>query len=130
MSKMDKRCPRQLECLPNKWCELAVLRLRSLRNAGKELTEAEEQQLVGCNYAIDNQNAHYCFFKYLADHKGDRNISDIELASMLNVSIETIKKIEKTALSKMRAHKSLSILKEDGGQVVEDSDELDYKIYR
>lgn len=99
--------------MPDNWCPLAVMRLKAIRNAGRELTEEEESMLPGCPYAIDHQLAHYCFFEYLAKFTSDKQASDIELAAMLNVSIDTIKKIEKTALAKMRQHESLSDSHED-----------------
>ena len=109
--KMDKRCPRGLECMPNKWCELAVLRLKAIRNSGKELSEEEESLLPGCKWAIDHQLAHYCFFNYLSNFTQDRSISDIELAALLNVSVETIRRIERSGLNKMKLNKSFLNLK-------------------
>ncbi len=129
-SKMDNRCPRLLEELPDSWCPLAVLRLKAIRNAGRELTEDEEALLPGCPWAVDHQLAHYCFFQYLTQYTSDKSISDIELAALLNVSVDTIKKIEKTALTKMREHKTFSSLKGDRDPVVTDSESVDYKIYR
>lgn len=129
-SNMDKRCPRHLECMPDNWCPLAVLRLKAIRNAGRELTEEEEEKLPGCPWALDHQLAHYCFFKYLAEFTQDKQVSDIELAAMLNVSVDTVKKIEKNALAKMRNHESLSSLKDSGQPVVSDSDSSVYKIYK
>lgn len=129
-SKMDNRCPRLLEELPDSWCPLAVLRLKAIRNAGRELTEDEEALLPGCPWAVDHQLAHYCFFQYLTQYTSDKSISDIELAALLNVSVDTIKKIEKTALTKMREHKTFSSLKGDRDPIVTDSESLDYKIYR
>lgn len=129
-SKMDKRCPRRLEDMPDSWCPLAVLRLKAIRNAGRELTEEEEALLPGCPWAVDHQLAHYCFFEYLTKFTTENSISDIELAGLLNVSVETIKKIEKSALTKMREHETFSDLKKSGEQVVSDSDSPDYKIYR
>lgn len=129
-SKMDSRCPRLLEELPDSWCPLAVLRLKAIRNAGRELTEDEEALLPGCPWAVDHQLAHYCFFQYLTQYTSDKSISDIELAALLNVSVDTIKKIEKTALTKMREHKTFSSLKGDRDPVVTDSESVDYKIYR
>jgi hypothetical protein len=128
--KMDKRCPRLLHDMPGTWCPLAVLRLKAIRNAGRELTEEEEALLPGCPWAVDHQLAHYCFFKYLSEFTSDKSVSDIELAALLNVSIDTIKKIEKTALSKMRDHNSFSSLKSDGEAIVGESEPQDYKIYR
>ena len=127
---MDKRCPRKLETMPDNWCPLAVLRLKAIRTAGRELTEEEESNLPGCPWSIDHQLANYCFFKYLAEFTSDKSISDIELAAFLNVSVETIKKIEKQALTKMKEHKNFANLKTADEPVVSDSDPIDYKIYR
>jgi DNA-directed RNA polymerase sigma subunit (sigma70/sigma32) len=71
---------------------------------------------------------HYCFFEYLAKFTSDKQVSDIELAALLNVSVDTIKKIEKAALTKMREHKSFSELKGDE-PIVPDRDG-DFRIYR
>jgi len=128
--KMDTRCPRRLEEMLDNWCPLAVLRLKAIRNAGRELTEEEEALLPGCPWAIDHQLAHYCFFQYLTQFTTEKSTSDIELAALLNVSVETIKKIEKTALNKMRDHKSFSDLKSNGEAVISESEPQDYKIYR
>jgi hypothetical protein len=128
--KMDKRCPRRLEDMPDSWCPLAVLRLKAIRNAGRELTEDEEALLPGCPWAVDHQLAHYCFFEYLTKFTSEKSVSDIELAALLNVSVDTVKKIEKGALTKMREHSSFSNLKKAGEPVVPDSDPQDYKIYR
>lgn len=128
--KMDDRCPRKLDEMLDSWCPLAVLRLKAIRNAGRELTEEEEALLPGCPWAIDHQLAHYCFFSYLTTYTTEKSVSDIELAALLNVSVETVKKIEKTALTKMREHKSFSDLKSGGEAVVSESEPQDYKIYR
>jgi len=129
-SEMDKRCPRKLEDMLDNWCPLAVLRLKAIRNAGRELSEEEEALLPGCPWAIDHQLAHYCFFQYLTQFTTEKSISDIELAALLNVSVETVKKIEKTAIVKMREHKTFSSLKSNGEAVVSESEPQDYKIYR
>lgn len=129
-SKMDKRCPRKLDEMPDSWCPLGVMRLKAIRNAGRELTEEEEALLPGCPWAVDHQLAHYCFFEYLSNYTSDKSISDIELAALLNVSVETIKKIEKTALTRMREHSSFADLKQGDEPVVSDSESTDYKIYR
>ena len=128
-SKMDKRCPRRLEEMPDSWCPLAVMRLKAIRNAGRELTEEEEALLPGCPWAVDHQLAHYCFFEYLSKYTSDKSVSDIELAALLNVSVDTVKKIEKTALTKMRDHSSFSGLKGDE-PIVPDRDDDNYKTYR
>lgn len=125
---MDKRCPRKLEDMPETWCPLAVMRLKAIRNAGRELNEEEESLLPGCPWALDHQLAHYCFFEYLSKFTSDKQASDIELAALLNVSVDTVKKIEKSALTKMRNHDSFSDLKGSEPIVVES--DSDYKIYR
>jgi DNA-directed RNA polymerase sigma subunit (sigma70/sigma32) len=81
---------------------MAVLRLKLIRNAGRELTEEEESKLPGCNWAMNCQSAAYCFFKYAAEYLQDTSLSDIEIARMLNVSVDTLKKIEKSALAKVK----------------------------
>ena len=103
---MDKRCPRGLSCMPNK------------------------SMLPGCSFAIDHQLAHYCFFKYLSEYTQDRQVSDIELAALLNVSVETIRKIEKQAIAKMKNNIAMSQLKTSGGQIIDDEETEDYKIHR
>lgn len=127
---MDTRCPRQLNEMPDSWCPLAVMRLKAIRNAGRELSEEEEALLPGCPWAVDHQLAHYCFFQYLTTFTTEKSVSDIELAALLNVSVDTVKKIEKSALTKMREHKSFSDLKSNGEPVVSESEPQDYKIYR
>lgn len=108
--KMDSRCPRKLDELPCEFCPLAVLRLKALRNSEKELTEKEENKLPGCPWSINHQMSNYCFFNYLKDYLNDAP-SDKEIAHMNNISVETIKKIEKEAIEKV---KKLDIIKNIG----------------
>lgn len=98
---MDQRCPRNLKHLPEEWCYFAVLRLKAVRSAGRELTEDEESKLAGCPWALSCQSANYCFFKYI-NTIADGSISDIEIASMLNISVDAVRKLERSALNKMR----------------------------
>lgn len=127
---MDKRCPRKLDVYPEEWCALAVLRLKWIRNAGRELTEEEEAALPGCNFAIASQSANYCFFKYCSDMMNESPKTDIEIARMLNISVETLKKIEKKALSKLQDHDFIKQIKSslpEGESIIDynkdDSDE-------
>lgn len=112
--KMDPRCPRKLDELPCEFCPLAVLRLKALRNSSEELTEEEESKLPGCPWAVNHQMSNYCFFNYVKDYLNDAP-SDKEIAHMNNVSVDTVKKIEKSALDKV---KQLDIIKN-----AEDEDE-------
>jgi hypothetical protein len=131
--KMDSRCPRQLEKMPDTWCPLGVQRLKAIRNAGHELSEEEEAALPGCPWAVDHQLANYCFFKYIAEFSSDKPLSDMEIASLNNVSIDTVKKTEKIALNKVRENQVFKIIKEEhkGEAIVADSSVGDdYKIFR
>lgn len=110
--KMDERCPRQLSYHPDEWCDLAVIRLKALRNAGRELTEEEESNCPGCPWAISHQLAGYCFFKYASDYLPDSSPSDIEIAYANSLSVETIKKVEKKALEKIKKSKMIKDMKE------------------
>jgi len=105
--KMDLRCPRKLDELPCEFCPLAVLRLKALRNSNKELNEGEENKLPGCPWAINHQMSNYCFFNYLKDYLNEAP-ADKEIAHMNNLSLETIKKVEKEAMEKI---KKLDIIK-------------------
>ena len=121
-NKMDKRCPRQLSDFPNTYCALAVQRLKALRHAGKELSEEEEAKLPGCPWASSHQLANYCFFKLVDEFlPEDKNFSDMEVAHFLNISTDSVRKIEKKAIQKMR---DSSIIKDiidnhNGDQVME-----------
>ncbi len=100
---MDKRCPRQLTDKPDAPCPLAVLRLKALRNAGRELTEEEEDKLPGCPFAIKSQLSHYCFFKMASDLLNESPMSDIEVANAMCLSVDTVRKLEKQAFNKLKA---------------------------
>jgi len=121
---MDGRCPRQLETLPTSFCPLAVQRLKALRHAGRELTEEEEAKLPGCGYATNHQLANYCFFNLVEGFiPENRNFSDMEIAHFLNISIDTVKKVEKKAIQHIR---DSAVIKEiidihDGDQIMEES---------
>lgn len=111
-NKMDKRCPRQLKELPCEYCPLAVLRLKALRNSDKELTEEEENKLPECPWAVNHQMSNYCFFKYTKDYLSNPP-SDKEIAHMNNISVETVKAVEKEALEQI---KDFKIIKDMGDE--------------
>ena len=130
---MDPRCPRQLECFPDTFCPLAVMRLRAIRTAGHELSEEEESKLPGCPWAVNHQLANYCFFKYIKEFNSDKPPSDLEIASLNSLSVEVVKKTERSALAKIRDTQEFRSLKDslEGESVVtEQSTDDDYKIYR
>lgn len=111
-NKMDPRCPRKLEELPCEFCPLAVLRLKALRNSSKELTEGEEDKLPGCPWAINHQMSNYCFFKYTKDYLSVPP-SDKEIAHMNNISVETVKAVEKEALGKIKQFKIIKDMSDE-----------------
>jgi DNA-directed RNA polymerase sigma subunit (sigma70/sigma32) len=92
---------------------MAVNRLRAIRTAGRELTEEEENALPGCPWAVNSQTANYCFFKYIQEFAGDTMPSDVEVASLNCLSIETVKKIERDALNKIRGMEQFQNLRRD-----------------
>ena len=127
---MDARCPRKLKDYPETYCPMAVMRLKALRNANRELTEAEEAVLPGCPWAVNHQMSNYCFFQF-ADEYMTQSLSDMEVAHLNNISVQTIKKVEKTALEKIRKTDVMKELKDVHGDdnVMEDlSKDETYKI--
>jgi hypothetical protein len=129
---MDERCPRQLKDMPESYCSLAVMRLRAIRTAGRELTEEEEAKLSGCPWSINSQTANYCFFKYIDEFAGEQTLSDVEVASLNCLSIETVKKVEKEAMNKIKNSEEFTNLRSDlaGESAFEqtDSSGSDYEI--
>jgi DNA-directed RNA polymerase sigma subunit (sigma70/sigma32) len=61
---------------------------------------------------------------------GDKPVSDIELASLLNVSVDTVKKIEKNALGKLKRNESFASMKTEDGPLVDEIDNSSYKIHK
>lgn len=123
---MDSRCPLELECQPDSWCPLAVMRLKAMRNAGRPLTEEEEAKLPGCPWAINHQLANYCFFNYMSKYM-DKNLSDKEMASLMEISEEEVKVIQQNAFKKMKDSKAFKELIENfkGENIIEDRDSDD-----
>ena len=131
--EMDPRCPRALSEFPKSYCPLAVMRLRAIRTAGRELTEEEESKLPGCPWSVNHQMSNYCFFDYIKNFSGDKAPSDIEVASLNCMSVEAVKKTEKIALNKIRDTDEFKDLKDsmEGESIVtEHPSDDDYKIYR
>jgi DNA-directed RNA polymerase sigma subunit (sigma70/sigma32) len=99
--------------MPNTFCPLAVMRLRAIRTAGRELTEEEENALPGCPWAVNSQTANYCFFKYIDEFASEQTLSDVEVAALNCLSVETVKKVEKEAMNKIRNREEFASLKEE-----------------
>jgi hypothetical protein len=125
--RFKSRCPRKLDKPTNEWCPLAVLRLKTLRASKKELTEAEEAVLPGCPWAIDDQLSGYCWFSYEANHMPETPSSDVDIAAMLHVSTDTVKKTAERAINKLQACQAIKEIRESykDEPVVESSFSLD-----
>lgn len=126
-TKMDGRCPRMLDTMPDSFCPLAVMRLRAIRTAGKELTEEEENALPGCPWAVNSQTANYCFFKHIDEFASEQTLSDVEVAALNCLSVDTVKKVEKEAMAKIRNREEFANLRKDldGESIFEDSSSSD-----
>jgi muconolactone delta-isomerase len=99
--------------MPDSFCPLAVQRLRAIRTAGKELTEEEESKLGGCVWAVNSQTANYCFFKYIDEFAAEQTLSDIEVAALNCLSVETVKRVEKEAMMKIKNCEEFANLRKD-----------------
>lgn len=128
---MDKRCPKKLKHLPDTYCDLAVLKLKQLRNAGRELTEEEEATLSGCPWYCNHQQSGYCFFKYANLYLDPGNPpSDLEIAHMCAVSVDTVKSIVKDAMTKFEDSDMVKNIKENrNGESVINTDRYDEEEY-
>lgn len=110
--RFKAKCPRQLTSITKEWCPLAVLRLKTLRASKKELTEAEELTQPGCPWAIDDQMSGYCWFAYEAYNMPETPMSDVDIAAMLHIPPDTVKKTAEKALEKVRSIKEIKEIKE------------------
>lgn len=121
-NKMDSRCPIKLKELPDRYCPLAVQRLKALRHAGRELTEEEEALLPGCPWAVNHQLANYCFFKLVQDWMPDKGVSDMEVAHLCSVSTDTVKSVSRSSIEKIRESKEFKEISDihDGENIVEE----------
>jgi hypothetical protein len=100
--RIKSRCPRKLGQITKEWCPLAVLRLKTLRASKKELSEEEEAKLPGCPWAIDDQMSGYCWFAYEAHNMPETPSTDVDIAAMLHVSTDTVKKTAERAINKIQ----------------------------
>lgn len=135
MAELDKRfkkkCPRQLKNIPETWCPLAVLRLKSIKALGREPTEDEEAKMPGCPWAVSHQLSGYCWFKYEANHMEEHSQSDHNIAALLQLSPETIKQTANNALDKIKEQLKVKSIKDifEGDAIVDDYHKDDDSIY-
>jgi hypothetical protein len=121
--RFKQKCPRKLDELPKGYCPLAVHRLKWLRSLGREPTEEEELNAPGCNWAINHQMSGYCWFAYEAKFMSETPASDVEIAAALNLSIDTVKQVAESALSKIQNSEFVVEVKKtlEGESVVQES---------
>lgn len=91
---------------------MAVLRLKTVRGSKKELTEEEEAKQFGCPWAIDDQMSGYCWFAYEAFNMSETPVSDVNIAAMLHVSVDTVKKTADKAIQKIQSHESIKEIRQ------------------
>lgn len=103
-----------------------------MRNADKEPSQEEEANLPGCPWAVDHQMSNYCFFKFIDQYAGDKSLSDVEIAALNNISVETVKKTEKIAIAKMKGVEVFRSIKDISGpeEIISAKDDEDYAISR
>jgi len=120
--RFTSRCPRKLKSLPDHWCPLAVKRLKWMRSLGREPTIEEEETATPCAWAIQDQMSCYCWFVYEAKFLSESPRNDAEIAALLNLSVDTVKKTAETAIETLQSAKFVVEIKKElnGCQVIED----------
>ncbi len=107
---MDKRCPRKLKTFPHSPCPLAVQKLRGLKRTSKNISYTKEAKIEGCDWYIADQDAHYCFFKYIFDNEGEMH-SIIAIAEKLNITQAAVYSSFNRAVAKLKKTKLYNFLK-------------------
>ncbi len=98
-------CPRKLENLPCETCPI-----------GKQAAMATGDEPVGCEWSINSDKHHYCFWKLiqeesLPDGRMD-SFQQQQIAEFLNVKSSNIHFCLKEAVQKLQKNKHLDILRE------------------
>jgi hypothetical protein len=109
--RFKEKCPRKLEKLPESWCPLAVMRLKYMKTIQGEISEDQETKIPGCPFYIANQLSNYCFFIYEAKNL-DHPMSDLEIANLLGISVDAVKRAGHSGLEKIKNNSSITELKE------------------
>ncbi len=120
--RFTTRCPRRLKELPDQWCPLAVMRLKWTRSLGREPTQEEEETANGCPWATQDQMSCSCWFVYEAKFLSESPKTDAEIAALLNLSVETVKKTADSAMEKLQSASFVVEIKKmhNGESVMED----------
>lgn len=103
-SKFCQTCPRKLERLPDQPCPLAIERIESSRNDGKESS-------VGCPWAIKSADHKFCFW-VLADELQDSPMPDREICDMLGITQQQLTQSFTSAVAKLESAKDTDEVRE------------------
>ncbi len=123
--RFQAKCLLKLKDLPKSWesggqklcyCPLAVIRLKAIKAAknNSPLTESQEANLPGCPYSIKSQMSGYCFFIQEA-RRPDIPLLDIEIASLLDITIDQVKAAAESAILKIQADPMIMEIKQAVG---------------
>ena len=113
--RFKSRCVLKRDELPKTWCPSAVNRLKWIRGLGHEPSEEEEATAAFCPWAIDNQLAGYCWFRYEAQQMSENAVPDNDIAAALNISVDTVKKTTDRAIAKIKDSKEIKEIRDNYG---------------
>lgn len=99
--KMDKRCPLGLNCFPTQTCPLAIQRLKALEQVDGNASHVQEAKMPGCDWAVNDKDSNYCFFKYMHDNEG-KDHPTIEIAEKLLITQAAVYSGLNRAVSKVK----------------------------
>lgn len=98
-------CPRKLENLP---CEACLL--------GKQSSKAQDQENVPCDWSVNSEKYHYCFWKLIHEESLPNGKMDCfqqqKIAELLNVKSSNIHFSLKEIVQKLQKNKYLDTLEE------------------
>lgn len=89
---------------------MAVARLRWLEELGRDPTPDEERSAPGCQWAVKNHAAMFCFFKLMEG--AEEPFTEAQVAHMLSISESVVKKTREAAIKKMAEHETFEEMKE------------------
>lgn len=98
---MDSRCPLALSKHPCQVCPLAIERLKALERADSNASHVQESKMSGCEWAINDRESNYCFFKYIYDNQS-KDHPTIEIAEKLMITQAAVYSGLNRALEKIK----------------------------
>ncbi len=108
---MDTRCPLGLNKFPSQVCPLAVDRLRALQEIEGNASHIQESKMRGCDWAINDKDSNYCFFKYICDNQ-NKDHPTIEIAEKLLITQAAVYSGLNRALARVKETDIIEIIKE------------------